>query len=203
VKTRCILVFYLCDEKSEEDATLKVKDKYIIHADSLALLPYFNEDGDLFTIVIERNRHFQIRKSPKRIILDNCHFHGYTLKEKLAAAREVLLQQHTPVCISAYFKLCFFPSKSIEAEDCYWFSQRGVKQITPHERGCVIVLVNGKKILIEKSPKQLAQQFKNATDLLYSFGAWQDKLGIRPYIAEDHSSYEDTNDNSKEDDSEW
>ncbi|WP_243292809.1 competence protein ComK [Bacillus sp. FJAT-47783] len=171
---------------------MKFMDKYILQRDTLALLPYFNEYGELYTTVIEKYHQFLVRKSPKQILIDNCHYHCSTLRGRIDAAKKVLPgHRMLPVCVSEYFKICFFPSKSMDVVDCQWFSHRGIKHIYPHKRGSIVVLLNDKKILVNKQSRFLSHKLKNATYLVYTLGVWQESLEQQNQISEDTPFYQD------------
>lgn len=124
--------------------------------------------------------------------MDNCHYHLSTLRGRIEAAKKVLPgHRMLPVCVSEHFKICFFPSKSMEVVDCQWFSHRGIKQIYLHKRGSIVVLVNDKKILVTKQPQFLSHKLKNATYLVYTLGTWQESLEQQNQIAEDTYFYRD------------
>jgi competence protein ComK len=169
---------------------LKTYSTYFIYRDTFALLPYFNEYGELFTTVIEKYKKVQVAKSPKQILMENCDFHGATLKGRIDSAKKVLPRHRLlPVYISDHFKLCFFPTKSMENVDCQWFSQCGIRTMVQHEKGTIVVLKNNERILVRKRYPILFDKWKTAT---YLVGTYQDReQQIAELIAEDRGIYRD------------
>ena len=176
---------------------MKLLEKYILHNDTLALLPHFNKYGELYTTVIEKYHKFQVKRSPKQILMDNCEYHGSSLRGRIEAAKKVLPKHRLlPVYVSEHFKLCFFPTRSIDHVECQFFSHKGIKRINPHKRGSIIVLENDDKILVPMHPQFLFNKVKNASHLVYTYGNFKERIyqiDIQDFIAEEKGKYDDDN----------
>lgn len=163
--------------------------------DTLALLPQFNDYGELFTTVIEKYHKFQVSKSPKQILKDNCEYHGTTLDGSIRSAKKILPRHRLlPIYVSEYFKICFFPTRSIDHAECQFFSHKGIKHIIPHKRGSIIVLLNDDKILVPLQVEFLFKKVKNASHLVCTYENLKEQIKKRHYqelIAEEKVKYDD------------
>ncbi|MFC0189446.1 competence protein ComK [Fictibacillus aquaticus] len=110
--------------------SLQYMSEYEISRATMAILPYFNEYGYLYSEVREFGRTVYVAETPMNIIKDNCLLFGSTYQGRIDAIRQQIGNRTlTPVLISETYGLCFFPLESPTSEKCIWVSHPNVRTV--------------------------------------------------------------------------
>lgn len=102
--------------------TVPVREEYIIGPDTMLIIPVL-EDQKVYSRIYEMNQEFICRKKPLDIIKESCIFYGSSFdgrKEATIALTNV--KNKTPIIVSNFFTLFYFPTASVHKQDCIWIS---------------------------------------------------------------------------------
>jgi competence protein ComK len=141
----------------------KVKD-YEINEDTMAIVPFINEKGAVWSEIFEREALILVEKKPFRIIKDNCLYYGGSYDGKKEAARINMGKMcFAPIMIDSKLDLYFFPIQSPRNDTCIWLAQPHIRRIDTigHKRANVI-FSNGMDLPIENTRASLVGKLHRA-----------------------------------------
>jgi competence transcription factor ComK len=154
-----------------------VKDEYLISRETQLIYSVYDDCGNKNTLVLEQYRKLKVLKSVKQIFEDNCEFHGCTLEGKFGAAKTVLKgKKMLPLCLSATFRICLFPTHAAEKSECMWISVNHIRDIIPYKDKSIVVFENYDRVVVPVSYDVLTMKKAFASDLLNTYINNQDKL---------------------------
>lgn len=173
------------DEKIQifEISQKEVLDKpYAISSKTLALMP-LKKENRVYTIVIEDNRQFIVKKRPLRVVIDSLITYGKTYEEVVRfSQRHLTIQQKFPICVKLAQDIIpmniFFPTESPHVPTNVWLSLDGIEGFDAKGNGEMIIhLRNKQSIVLNLSTNILYRQIsqshflkKKATELFsYNF----------------------------------
>jgi competence protein ComK len=135
-------------EKSKE-----TKKEYVINQDTMGISPFWNQNGFLYSKIIERNATVLVEKPPLKIMQDSCHHYGGSLEGKKEAARIILGRLcFAPIMLDSKLDLCFFPTESPDNKTCIWLSQPHIDNVEKIEtKRSRIIFSNDKELPIEST----------------------------------------------------
>ncbi|MFC0272251.1 competence protein ComK [Metabacillus herbersteinensis] len=155
-----------------------LENEYVIKAETMSLHSLFNETGEWNTLVHEQYRTLQIAKPLKTVLSDNCDKLGSSLTGKLDAAKKVLKNRRMlPLCLSTRYRICLFPTHSIDHQECVWFSVDHIRDIQEYKDGSIVILTNYQEIYCPLHPEQLYTRKSLASELIYNYMVNEAKLG--------------------------
>ncbi|WHY73875.1 competence protein ComK [Fictibacillus enclensis] len=115
------------DKKAENQG-----NQYEIHGDTMALLPIFQEYGELLTKVLEKHQTLVTSEKPKGVIQYNCRYYGSSYRGRKDGATAIMgYLKRAPIVISEHLGIFFIPLESPDNESCIWIAQAHVKQVKP------------------------------------------------------------------------
>jgi competence protein ComK len=118
------------------------KEEYLINSDTMVLLPHYNEDGHLYSLVMELKREFIVYQKPKEIIDRSCLYYGSSYQGRVDGATHLTkYNRMVPIMICNRSGIFFFPTQSPKSEACIWFAHEHITQIVSiNAENCQVVL---------------------------------------------------------------
>ncbi|MFB6468524.1 competence protein ComK [Cytobacillus sp. Hz8] len=115
--------------KTKEGLTMKIRNNYLINEKTVLFYGEWNENGELFTFVIEGDDSFLVSMSPIKLIDKSLLSYGSNFIGALRSSRELLggNRKMYPIKIDASLDIWLFPTKSYKKENCVWFALSHVK----------------------------------------------------------------------------
>ncbi|MHA6258834.1 competence protein ComK [Sporosarcina sp. CAU 1771] len=141
---------------------------FILAYDAVMLLPRYDENGSLYTLMVKSNKQLQVEYGPTQLIDLNLRFHGSSLRGASDGSRMVLGRGNMyPVIINKELSVCWFPSKSPHKEGCCWFALHQVKEyIGISRKRTRVVFHNQSTFIVDMSRASFENKVKRAYKLL-------------------------------------
>lgn len=144
-------------------------ESYEINKDTVALIP----KDENHTIVYEVDDSFVVDKPTLKIVEESCEYFGSSLEGRQIGTSSLVGFTHkVPVIIEESFELIFFPTLSPRNEECSWLSYSHIYKPDKFKDKTIVVLKNGKKILVDVSTSIIDNQ-------LYRCSRLKDTLQLR------------------------
>lgn len=108
---------------------MKIRNDYLINEKTVLFYGKFNENGELFTFVIEGDDRFLVSMPPEKLINKSLIRYGGNFKGALESSRELLGENRKmyPIKINASMDIWIFPTKSYKNVNCVCFVLNHVK----------------------------------------------------------------------------
>jgi competence protein ComK len=138
---------------------------YEINTSTMALLPFYNEFGDVNTEVLELEKNERASVSPIKIINESCLFFGSSYEGRREAVRRSMgYVSLSPIMINLELGIFFFPVESPKNETCIWLSQSHVQRIESVDTDtCSVHFKNTANLILPQSKYALeAKLFRTA-----------------------------------------
>lgn len=149
---------------------------YILSPKTLALLPHYNEYGEIETIVVEDKETFKVPKKQLDVLKQGARYYGTTLETTKIVMKDVFGNTNmAPIIMYAPQPLVFFPAKRLKDDLCSWFSALGVMNAFPlANRFCEVLLMNGDVVELDISLEAFRKRLKVADAFIgYAFVRYQ------------------------------
>ncbi|WLD94752.1 competence protein ComK [Alkalihalobacillus sp. AL-G] len=140
--------------------------EYLINADTMVILPHFDQHGNLYSVVCEVGRRFYVKQKPWEIINNSCLFNGSSFQGRVEGAIHITkYNRMVPIMICNRQGIYFFPTQSSKSETCIWFAHDHIKAIIAIDsESCEVFLssrmrvpINSTKAVIETKVNRTAQ----------------------------------------------
>jgi competence protein ComK len=107
---------------------MQIKSNYIIHENTLALIPAKQPTYD--TIVMETHQKLKVRKTPLQLIKAAC-YHNWSTYEgrRQAVIHHTNFRKKIPIPINTTKAIYFFPTQSPTNYENHWLSYRHIEKI--------------------------------------------------------------------------
>ncbi|WP_408011621.1 competence protein ComK [Pseudalkalibacillus sp. A8] len=114
----------------------------------MVILPHFDSFGNLYSLVIESEREFIVKRKPIDIMKDSCLYFGSSLQGRVEGAIHVKkFSRMVPIRVCYRSGIFFFPTQSSKSESCIWIAHSHVKEILRVDpEHCEVVLTNNKTV---------------------------------------------------------
>lgn len=147
-----------------------MKRYYEIVEDTQALEPFYNEYGQLCTIVHETNATYIVEKSPLKIVEHSCTYYGCGYEGRLEAAKLILgLKQMVPICVCTSLRLYMIPTCSPESDKCFWLALRHIHGIERYkQKQAKVILSKGSSLILDVHRDTLEARRAKATLLFFT-----------------------------------
>ncbi|WP_240371349.1 competence protein ComK [Anoxybacteroides rupiense] len=147
-----------------------MKRHYEIVEDTQALEPFYNEYGQLCTIVHETNATYIVEKSPLKIVEHSCTYYGCGYEGRLEAAKLILgLKQMVPICVCTSLRLYMIPTCSPESDKCFWLALRHIHGIERYkQKQAKVILSKGSSLILDVHRDTLEARRAKATLLFFT-----------------------------------
>ncbi|WP_226670430.1 competence protein ComK [Metabacillus litoralis] len=177
----------------QKKMNLVQEDQYIIHEYTMAVLPFYTENGVLHSLVYEKYRIIEVYKSPKMIIQDSCHFYGSSLIGRVDSALTILKKKRMiPILISESHNICMIPLSAFKKQACVWIAYKHVVDIMSMKNGAIITFSNHEKVKVELTKMTLERKLDIAGRLVSTYDLRNEnikQLHKHQFIAEDIDAY--------------
>lgn len=131
-------------------------EKYIINADTLAIIPL----EELKSRVIEKDDEFIIDDTVLNIVNNSCLFFGSSLKGRVEGTKYLLNYAYKlPIIIDNLNRLIFFPTLSYDSAECIWLSLKNIDKYEKSDKNTKIYFVGGKTDKIRVTVSSFENQF--------------------------------------------
>lgn len=147
---------------------MEVVSYYIANRYSWAFIPHFNENGELQTIVLERDRLVLVTEKPYRLMDQNLRHFGSSMRGAKDGVSSLLGKTNmAPVALHGEEPMVFLPTNAIKDDSCVWLNVQAYldcKETAPKET--LIELVGGHTIALNIQRDKIYQRVFNAYVLL-------------------------------------
>lgn len=158
------------------------KAEYLIHGETMVILPYYNEHGHLFSLVVELSRELIVTQKPMEIISNSCLYHGSSYQGRVEGSSHLTkYNRMVPIMICNRQGIYFFPTQSPKSEACIWFAHEHVKEIIPvNAENCQVVLQNLIAIPVQISRPAMESKVNRAAQYRHLMNL-QQRVPENPY----------------------
>lgn len=146
---------------------VKEREDYCIIAETIMLIPFFNDCGYLYSKVIEGEDVFIVRKSPLQIIEFSLLSYGNNFNGALLASKFHLGgKKMLPIKICGTQCIYLFPTQAYKNPMCEWVFVHHINDLKKSKHvGTHIFLKNGRVLTINMKEKQLKVKINLAKEL--------------------------------------
>lgn len=153
--------------------TLVMKTEYVISSETIVILPDYNENGYLHSLLCTKDGFSKVGLSPYNLIDTNLRFRGSSMRGALEGAQAILGKMNmNPLILDQEQGIILFPCRSPQREDCVWLSLQHVKQYkTAGKTRTRVELSNGSTIIIDVSKLTFEKKMQRAYELRFKMQA--------------------------------
>ncbi|MBZ5753677.1 MULTISPECIES: competence protein ComK [Metabacillus] len=153
------------------------KNTYIIKEDTMAILPWYTNDAELRSHVLERFQIKNVAQKPLTIVKGSCHYYASDLSGRLKAASTILKgKRMLPVLISESNRICMVPLGSPSKPECIWLSFRHVVDIIPNGTQSIVIFSNNQRLELDITRDLLEAKLDKAARLLHTYQIRQENV---------------------------
>ena len=140
------------------------KTPYIVNVNTDVFIPYYNEFGELRTIVLERDLCKEVPLSPYKLIDYNLRYYGSSMRGARDGVKATIgTASRPPVMINEAQGIYMVPSKSPRLESCIWFNLDSyLKCVDDQLGGAYVILTNGNIIQVDVPKIRMENHFDRA-----------------------------------------
>ncbi|MDF2608017.1 MAG: hypothetical protein K0S34_2213 [Bacillales bacterium] len=142
---------------------------FIIDEKVCAIIPYYNEFGELCSRIIKDDGDIKLEISPYRILEESCITYGSTFRGRIDAIKYLLgFKKRIPLTVSCKKSIFAFPINSHLRKDEIWIFTNKVLKYKEVEKSITrITFRNLKEINIEISYSSFDNQFNRSITCIY------------------------------------
>src|SRR5690625_620508 len=150
----------------------KESKPYEITPLTMAILAYFDQDGNRKTCILEKEEEYYVDSTPSKVISKACQFFGSSLEGRQEGTRYISGFTHkAPIAIDPHGGLYFFPTGSPTSPSCSWISHTHIQNIAEAKKQKTeLVFTNGKRIIIDVSIGSMMNQVYRTSHFRYLLG---------------------------------
>jgi competence protein ComK len=180
--------------KPKRKQTATLKKEYAILQETVAILPDFEENGNLHTLLCNRETITTVGLSPYNLIDQNLRYLGSSHRGAIVGAGALLGNvSMSPIVLNKELDIILFPCTSPKREDCVWFSlQHVVDSVNLGEKRTQVTLSNGSSVIVHASKYAFDRKIQRAYELRYKMQERQRAFGN--LVSEPESTYHLTKD---------
>ncbi|MBM7646385.1 competence protein ComK [Scopulibacillus daqui] len=121
---------------------------YVIHPKTMALVPFYNEKGEVYTEIYESDQVLVIENKPLNIVKDSCYAGGSTYTGRVDGTTKLMnYTKMQPIVINDVSGIVVFPLESPNNEMCIWLSHHHIGKVIDKGPGySTILFKNGKAL---------------------------------------------------------
>lgn len=142
-----------------------ILDHYIFNIDTAMLQQRTNENGEYYTIVVEKNYVFHVNMPMQKLLDINLRYYGSSYRGARDGSRAILGNiQIYPIAISMLEKVIWLPSESIKSPNRVWFALHCIHypELKPCGDQTSITLTSGLQFTIPVQHKNFIKPYNNA-----------------------------------------
>ena len=143
---------------------MEIKTPYIVNVKTDVFIPFYNEFGELGTIVLERDSCKEVALSPYKLIDYNLRYYGSSMRGAKDGTKAIIGNvKLAPVMINETQGIYMVPSKSPRSEGCIWFNLDSYFKCE-HDGmgGTYVILTNGNIIQVDVPKVTMERLFNQA-----------------------------------------
>ena len=141
-----------------------IKEKYEINTQTCALI----QDTDLSTVVVEKENTIKVNMKLKELLNYSCSYYGSSLEGRINGSKKSLGSKYKlPIIVEETKELLFFPTQSIENEECVWISLNNIVSYKKSGNKVCVVFENNQLLELNTSYESFENQVLRATKLLF------------------------------------
>jgi competence protein ComK len=107
---------------------------YEVNQETMAILPFYDQFGNLFSYVLEESRCIQVKEKPLKVVLHSCNFYGSSYKGRVEGTAKIMgYTKVAPIIISESLDIFLFPLESPKNEACVWISHAYLQKVIKDE----------------------------------------------------------------------
>lgn len=152
-----------------EKYELKLLAEYVIKPKTIAIIPKYDKNGYLYSIVIEGRLIYLVDMTPNKIMEYSLLHFASNLKGANSGSRFILGNiSMCPIKISSKLDIFWFPCKSPNQEDCIWLAHGHVVDYKQIDKNLTqIYLSYGHSVTVEMNKTNFEKKYDRATKLRY------------------------------------
>lgn len=150
-----------------------MKPEYAISSETIIILPDFDENGFLNSLLCKKAGVSKAGLSPYNLIDTNLRFRGSSMRGALEGAQAILGKMNmNPLILDKEQDIILFPCRSPYREDCVWLALQHVKQYRSAGKSLTQVeLSNGSTIMLDVSKQAFEKKMQRAYELRFKMQA--------------------------------
>ncbi|RLQ86704.1 competence protein ComK [Planomicrobium sp. Y74] len=152
---------------------IRMKQEYAISSETIMVVPNYDENGVLTSLLGKKNGVTNAGLSPLDLIDTNLRYRGSSMRGAMDGAQAILEKKNmNPLILDREQDIILFPCRSPFRPDCVWLSLRHVKNYkkagTSHTQ---VELSNESTITIDVSKQTFDKKMQRAYELRYKMQA--------------------------------
>lgn len=150
-----------------------MKPEYAIGSDTIIILPEFDDNGFLNSLICKKDGVSKAGLSPYNLIDTNLRYRGSSMRGALEGAQTILEKMNmNPLILDQEQDIILFPCRSPYREDCVWLALRHIKHYkAAGKTRTQIELSNGSTIVIDVSKLAFEKKMQRAYELRFKMQA--------------------------------
>ena len=143
-----------------------ILDHYIFNVETAMLQQHTNENGEYYTIVVEKNVAFQVNMPMQKLLDINLRYYGSSYRGARDGSRAILGNiQLYPIVISMIKKVIWLPSESAKSKSRVWLALHYIHY--PETGPCgdthtIVTLTSGLQFTIPVNYKNFTKIYNSA-----------------------------------------
>ncbi|TAA72800.1 competence protein ComK [Planococcus salinarum] len=152
---------------------LVMKPEYAISSETIIILPDFDENGFLNSLLCKKEGVSKAGLSPYNLIDTNLRFRGSSMRGAVEGAQAILGKMNmNPLILDKEQDIILFPCRSPYREDCVWLALQHVKHYNSAGKSLTQVeLSNGSTIMLDVSKQAFEKKMQRAYELRFKMQA--------------------------------
>ncbi|WP_019242517.1 MULTISPECIES: competence protein ComK [Bacillus] len=141
-------------------------ESYCLSKDTISIIPYTDNHGNLYSMVIEGQKKLLVKMSPLKILEYTLLIFGGDLRGAINSTKFHLGRKNmVPVKISDEIGY-WFPTSSMKSRECVWFAEHHVEKVNKvSQNQTMIYFSHGHTFLLNMKEKSIAVKINRARDL--------------------------------------
>ncbi|WP_203332266.1 competence protein ComK [Planococcus beigongshangi] len=158
-----------------------MKPEYAISSETIMIVPNFEENGFLHSLVGKKDGVAKTALSPYKLIDTNLRFRGSSMRGAQDGSKAILdTVRSNPLILDRETDIILFPCVSPIRPDCVWLSLKHVKDYRSAGKGRTHVeLSNESTIVLNVSNQSFTLKIQRAYELRYKMRARADEFEAR------------------------
>ena len=143
---------------------MRILDSYYIKRHTIAVIPVYDNNGNLYSFVLQGTDVLFVKMSPIKIIERSLLHYGSSIQGACTGSRSVLGNvKMIPIRISGELEMYWFPSSAPSNNLCVWFSQAHVLRSIQKGDQTYVYLTSGHTILVDMKKPSFDRKLEKAT----------------------------------------
>lgn len=141
--------------------------KYIVNAETVALMEELDVYGNSYTRIIEGRNTFVVEISLREILEDTLNYYCTTLEGAIRGAKSILGEKyHPPILINASEGLIMLPCGPIRRKNSIWIASNQIIKLEQLGKETIVFTEYGHQIIIPLKISQIEMKIGQASRLL-------------------------------------